>query len=152
MPAANRDPFEAPGAPGGWDKVVLQRRDAPPLRFAGREVVRAEDRGIVVRIWQVKSGGFVLLHSRETGQAAERHATVEDAMTALESYCGLLAAMGDAPEDATAPQRLHLVDLLEEVARTALWRQRFQMIAGTALDAFDAWATRQGMQETRGPR
>jgi hypothetical protein len=151
MPAATRDPFEAPGAPGGWDRIVLQRSDAPPLRFMGRQVVRAEDRGIAVGIWQVKSGGFVLHHTLEAGQMAERHATAEEAMTALEDYCAVLLAMGDLPGDPAARQRLHLVDLLEEVARTALWRQRFRTVAGAALDAFDDWACRR-MQETRGAR
>jgi hypothetical protein len=152
MPAATRDPSEPPGAPGGWDRIALQRCDAPPLRFTGREVVRAEDGDIAVCFWQVKSGGVVLLHALEAGQAADRHATAEDAMTALERYCSLLDGMGDLPADAAARQRLHLVDLLEEVARMAAWRRRFQTVAGAALDAFENWAARQAMQETRGPR
>jgi hypothetical protein len=121
--------------------VVVHRTAAPPLRFMGREVCRVEDAGLWVRIWQVRSAGFVLSHTMEDGQRAERHPTVESAMTALEAFCAGIESLGDLPEDRP---RLHLVDLIEELARLSQWRRRFRALAGLALDRFDAWSRQQG--------
>jgi hypothetical protein len=140
MPAAT-SPSEAPGAPAGWDMVVVHRTAAPPLRFMGREVCRADDAGLWIRIWQVRSAGFVLAHAVENGQRADRHPSADSAMTALEAYCAHIDGLGDIPE---APARLHLSDLLEEVARLSGWRRRFRVLAGQALDRFDAWLMAEG--------
>jgi hypothetical protein len=135
MPAAS-DPSEVPGAADDWDMVAVHRRGAPPLRFAGREVCRAEDGGAWVRIWQVRSGGFVLAHAVEEGQIAERFPSAEAAMTALEAYCARTDRLGNLLEP---PPRLDLADLLEEIARLMEWRRRFGVMAGEALDRFDSW-------------
>jgi hypothetical protein len=136
--AASSDREVASPVSGGWGTVVLQRRAAPPLRFTGRLVCAADDAGLWIRIWEVRSGGFVLSCSLENGHAVDRHATAEDVMAAVEAFCGGL----DRPGDDRVPSRLHLADLLEEVARLALWRQRFRALAGQALDMFDAWCAR----------
>lgn len=140
MPAAT-DPSAAPGASGDWDMVVVQRTAAPPLRFMGRQVCGVEDGGLWVQIWQVRSAGFVLAHAAADGQRADRHPTAESAMAALEAYCAQIEGPDSLPE---APWRLHLADLLEEVARLSQWRHRFRALAGQALDRFDAWARRDG--------
>lgn len=141
MPAAV-DPTDTPGALGAWDVIVVHRRGAPPLRFMGREVCRAEDVGVWVRFWQVRSGGFVLAHALEQGQFADRYASTDAAMAALEAFC---ARIDTAGEPADLPPRLALADLLEEVARLTGWRRRFRLVAGRALDLFDLWV-RQEMQ------
>jgi hypothetical protein len=135
-----------------WETVVARRRGAPPLRFAGREVCRVEEAGLFVRIWRARSGGFVMAHSVEDGDTAERHATADAAMAALEGYCSALDDLGSLPEDLRAVRRLHLADLLDEVARLTLWRQRFRRLAGSALDLLDAWAALQPPQMTKGAR
>jgi hypothetical protein len=116
--------------------VVVHRSAAPPLRFMGREVCGVADAGLWIRIWQVRSAGFVLAHGVEDGQRADRHPTAESAMAALEAYCARIEGLDDLPE---TPRRLHLSDLLEEAARLSQWRRRFRALAGEALDRFDAW-------------
>jgi hypothetical protein len=140
MPAAT-SPSEVPRAPAGWDMVVVHRTAAPPLRFMGREVCRADDAGLWIRIWQVRSAGYVLAHTVEDGQRADRHHSADAAMTALESYCARIDSLGDLPD---SPSRLHLTDMFEEVARLSQWRRRFRALAGQALDRFDAWLLAEG--------
>ncbi len=144
--AASSDPDVASPVPDGWGTIVLQRRAAPPLRFTGRLVCAAEEAGLWLRIWEVRSGGFVLSHSLEDGHAVDRHPTAEDVMAAVEAFCSDLDRGGEA----RVPNRLHLADLLEEVARLALWRQRFRALAGEALDSFDAWCARPKPGHARG--
>ena len=123
-----------------WDTVVIRRHGAPPLRFAGRALCCGRDGDLSIRIWQAKAGGFILAHSVETpgGETASRHALAEEAMLALERYCRDLEAGEDIPVDIKPARRLHLADLLEEMARLSDWRRRFRNLAGATLDVFES--------------
>jgi hypothetical protein len=123
----------------GWEMIVIRRHGAPPLRFAGRALCCGSDGDLSIRILQAKTGGFILAHSVETpgGETASRHALAEEAMLALEQYCRTLEAVDDIPIDVETSRRLHLADLLEEIARLFDWRRRFRTLAGETLDAFE---------------
>ena len=97
------------------------------------------DGELAIRIWEAKAGGFVLAHSVETpGRGtASRHARPGEVMQALEDYCRELEAPHGLPLDPEAVRRLHVSDLLEEIARLSTWRRRFRDLAGETLDAFE---------------
>jgi hypothetical protein len=87
--------------------VVLRRLGGPPLRFAGRAPCASRDRDLSVRIWQAKTGGFVLAHSVEAPGAEA----------------------ADMKLDLRSAGRLHVADLLEDLARLSDWRRRFRVLA-----------------------
>jgi hypothetical protein len=119
--------------------VVVGRNGAPPLRFAGCVICSVSDGRMAIRIWRAKAGGFVLAHSIEApgAETASRHALAEEVMLALEGYCRDLGGAGELPVDLQTFRRLHVADLLEEIARLSDWRRRFRNLVGEALDAFE---------------
>lgn len=130
--------------------VVVRHHDKPPIRFLGREVVGLGDGNMSIRIWQAKTGGFVLAHALGdgSGQMVARHPTAGQAMTALEDYCRDLDADVAAPAGRPSAERLDIADLMEEVALRSERRRRFRRVAGAALDLFDAWCVLSLQHET----
>ena len=142
MPArtsANRDLCSEADLSDGWDMVVIRRLGAPPLRFAGRELCSGRDGDLAIRIWAAKTGGYVLSHGLPTPgtMTASRHAAADEVMAALEAFCRDVAEAGPLPLDLASARRLHLADLLEEIARQADWQRRFSRLVGETLDSFE---------------
>jgi hypothetical protein len=135
---------------GDWTMIVLRRDGAPPIRFSGRPIVRVSDGAQSVGIWHARTGGFVLSRSTGdgTGEAAGRYATGDETMTALEAYCASLDRPGEMPADRKLAERLDIADLVEELALRSERRRSFRMLAGQALDAFDAWCAAPRTDET----
>ncbi len=151
LTAASCDPSDD-GRREDWTIVVLRRDGAPPIRFSGREIVRSRDGALAVGIWQTRTGGFVLSRSigDGTGEVADRHATEEETMTALETFCRAMDTLLARPPDGRLAERLEVADLVEELAIRADRRRRFRILAGQALDTFDAWSVGQRVKDAGG--
>ena len=141
LTAASCDPADLSKAQHDWTMVVLRQHGKPPIRFLGCALVAVADGMLFVRIWLAKSGGFVLSHSigDGNGETVARHAKGGQIMADLEGYCRDLEESGLSPADRRTAGRLDIADLMEEVALRSERRRRFRMLAGAALDAFDAW-------------
>ena len=149
---ASCDPCSAADLSDDWDMVVIRRHGAPPLRFAGRLFCHGHDGDASVRIWQARTGGFILAHSLETPgrETSSRHAEAEEVMLTLEAYCRGLDTAADLPMDMRTARRLHMADLLEDLARLSDWRRRFRALAGEVLDRFEQQLSADAAQQAGG--
>lgn len=123
--------------------VTCLRRDGPPLRFKGHRVTHwdkasSDTTQLFVSLWSREAGGMVIAYSAWTGADwrpdAQKVATLEDAIVALEGICtDLVTAIPALP-----PISVGLADRLHSIAGHSQDIHDFKALAGKALaDWFD---------------
>ena len=132
-------PFGADLVPRGWEQVLLDRVDAPPLDFAGCQISRHwtrlyDDSVIGITLWQRPRSGFAVAFTVCTDGVLSSDAVAVDslaeAVTFLEDYC----ALPPPPPHIAGP----LCDALMRMQKTAHFAQAFAFLVGEALAAWTA--------------
>ncbi len=131
-----------------WDIHLVRRTGAPPIRISGRPLFHHSkspylDAELFLSIFQLRKGGFVVSHSVlsqfEWESFALRVASLEDAMSAVESYCADLADLRETLGRETAVTVEGLIEAMTLYQRRTGQIRAFLALAGEALAAWDLW-------------
>jgi hypothetical protein len=134
--------LDAARRPAAAEVTQCLRVGSPPYRFSGRRlahdrVAPGGDVVLFIDLWQRRKGGYTIAFSRWTGAAwcpdACNAPTLEVAMDVLETICATQDPSRSAPRTALDSP------LIDQIAQAALVHDqfnRFQQLAGRALDAW----------------